>query len=142
MAPSPSGQTPVSGSAPAPAAADAGAIEDWVLARLRSPERPLLPLERDALDVDALRHGALAGRAFRVEDPTLWLLVFRFDRQSGADAAREAISKALDDGPPYSTRTSITGAYLLVAGFASHKPVSPEMERVQTQYLSAFAGEE
>ena len=118
-------------------------VEDWILARLRSPGAPLKPLGAEAPDVGSKRLGAVGSAAFFVEEPTtLWLLVYRFVDQPKAIAARDAIVEALDRGPPYSVRTSITGAYLLAVGFGSHKPPSPEMERAQLAYLSAFAGEE
>ena len=123
---------------------DAGeaTIEDWITSRLRVPKRALKPLGNDTPKVDAEQHGAVASGAWFVEDPTQWLLVHRFRDQRSALAAVDPILKALDRGPPYSNRTSVTGAYLLVIGFASHKPVSPEMESAQNEYLSAFAGEE
>jgi hypothetical protein len=138
---------PGSARPPAPSAAPQRAnepvLEDWILARLRAPQHPLQPLGEDTPDVGAERHGAIASGAFLVEDPTtLWLLVFRFANQDQANAARDAIVKALEPGPPHSVRTSITGAYLLAIGFGSHKPPSPEMESAQVEYLSAFAGRE
>ena len=49
----------------------------------------------------------------------------------------------LDTGSaPYYLRTSYTGAWLLVTGFPSDKPVSPEMEQARVKFISSWAGEE
>ncbi len=140
VAPAPALSTP--SSAVARDAASSPAIEDWIETRLRVPKRALESLGGDAPAIDTARHGVIGSAAYRVEGPALWLLVYRFRHQRYALDAKDAILEALESGPPYSNRTSVTGAYLLVVGFPSDKPVSPEMERVQIEYVSAFAGEE
>lgn len=119
-------------------------IEGWVLSRLRSPQRELLPLDHGAGAEIRARHEVRAARDLRVEGPALWLHVFRFDGHAKAKAAEKALTEALVSMQPELNypRSTVTGAYLLVVGFPSEKPASPEMRAAQAAYLSAFAGEE
>jgi hypothetical protein len=134
-APSPYPRTP---------AVDDKGIEAWILSRLRAPGRELLPLDHGvALEVRE-RHEVEAARDLRVEGPALWLHVFRFAGHARAKAAEKPLTEALGAKHPELNypQSTVTGAYLLVVGFPSEKPASPEMRAAQTAYLSAFAGEE
>ncbi|MBK8996211.1 MAG: hypothetical protein IPM35_10765 [Myxococcales bacterium] len=123
---------------------DEEGIEGWVLARLRAPKRELLSLDHGADAEIRARHEVRAARDLRVEGPALWLHVFRFDGHAKAKAAEKALTEALVSMKPELNypQSTVTGAYLLVVGFPSEKPASPEMRAAQTAYLSAFAGEE
>jgi hypothetical protein len=117
-------------------------IEAWILSRLRAPGRELLPLDHGvALEVRE-RHEVEAARDLRVEGPALWLHVFRFAGHARAKAAEKPLTEALGAKHPELNypQSTVTGAYLLVVGFPSEKPASPEMRAAQTAYLSAFAG--
>ena len=71
----------------------------------------------------------------------IWFLVVCFARHADVASVCEPLLGTVE-GLFYSVKIVIFGVYLLIAGFASHKPVSPEMDRALDGYLSAFAGEE
>jgi hypothetical protein len=119
-------------------------IDAWIVSRLTKPGQKLLDLDYDWRAVHGARPGVEAARAYWVEDPAMWLLLIRFASGADAAAAREPLLEATDqpERPPYNAKATTTGAYLLIIGFASDKPVSPEMARHRDEYLAAFAGEE
>jgi hypothetical protein len=146
---------PAPPSDPAPAASSAatapdarvgpqGIIEDWVVARLRRSGQKLRAVDYDWQDVHRAWPGIVATRSYWVNDPAMWLLIVRFTPGNDANAARGPLLEATDQPqkPPYYAQGTTSGAYLFIIGYASSKPVSPEMERHLTAYLSAFVGEE
>jgi len=117
-----------------------GAVDDWVIQRLRESGHELHARDYDWQGVHAGTSRIVARRAYWVADPAMWLLILRFNAPADAAAAREPLLGAYDrlDLPPYSAGAATSGAYLLIVGFASTKPVSPEMERQRDAYLTAF----
>lgn len=91
-----------------------------------------------------------AARAFMAEGPTVMLVVHEFEDQAALLAARDAIlarrppaaALQVEAPPPFYPKDAYTGAWLLIAGFPSEKPPSPESEAVREAYLQAFWGQE
>ena len=111
-------------------------------ARLVVEGNPVEPLEL-ALAADALEAlGVQSSRSYTATSPQVWLLVFEFESQARLLQAQPALLAAIGDGPPHYRQTTHTGAWLLVAGFAGHKPVSPQMQAALDEFLAAWAGEE
>lgn len=135
--------------AAASATAPADGLPDFVRARLTIAANPIEALAH-AYPADELAAlGVRESRSFTATAPRVWLLVFRFDDQPALLAAQPALEARIGAGdaddnstPPYYVKSTYTGAWLLVTGFPSHKPVSPEMEAARTAFLSRFAGEE
>lgn len=125
-----------SGAAPAPA------LEGFPLARLRFEHNPVEPLDFPLLEATWKAAGAQSYRAFTATTPAVWLLVFEFADQGALFAALEDPRRLVPGEPPYYPATAFTGRWLLVTGFPSDKPVSPEMEAARTMFLSRWAGEE
>ena len=98
------------------------------------------PLPEDRLTALGVREY----HAFTATAPQIWLLAFRFDHQNVALECVKDLGALVgpDDSPPYYRVASITGRWLLVTGFPSDKPVSPEMKYARNTFLGAFAGEE
>lgn len=113
----------------------------WPWALLRRPGRSVLELEGGpVVPAEVLASaGVKSWRGFFVEQPTLWLFVFELEASGRGTEPLMAWSAGAG---PYHAEPSANGRFLLLAGFPTHKPVSPEMQSVQDAYLSAFAGEE
>lgn len=118
-------------------------LTGYPLARLRNAANPPAPLAF-ALPEQRLRaHGVKSARAFATEAPRLWLVVLELASHGDATKLERSLDELFDrTGAPYHKRSTATGPWLLVAGFPSDKPASPEMERAQTEFLSRWAGEE
>jgi hypothetical protein len=137
--------TPPASTAPPPTLG----LPDFIQARLAIADNPIEVLAH-GLAADTLKaHGVREYRAYAATAPRVWLLVFRFDDQPALIARQKDLEAMLGAGdaddnstPPYYVKSTYTGAWLLVTGFPSHKPVSPEMEAARTAFLSRFAGEE
>lgn len=130
-------------SSPMTAAAGTAVRPDtYPLNRLVFAHNPIETLDYP-LDEAALKaRGVRSHHAFSATTPRVWLLVFEFERQA------DLLDLAADPGPllrgepPYYVATAFTGQWLLVAGFPSEKPVSPQMEAARTNFLARWAGEE
>ena len=113
----------------------------YPLARLNVKGNPVVPLQI-TLDEAALKKlGVKQVYRFSATTPTVWLIAFETASSDAAEALSKKLESALPEAP-YSRRTSITGAWLLLTGFPGTKPVSPEMEAARTDFLSSWAGEE
>lgn len=121
-------------------------LPDFIQTRLAVPGNPIEVLAHGLAADKLLAHGVREYRAYEATTPRVWLLVFRFDDQPALLAHQKDLEALLGgggaDSPPYYVKSTHTGAWLLVTGFPSHKPVSPEMEAARTAFLSRFAGEE
>lgn len=112
-------------------------------ARLRVGQRALKPFDHQLPDALRKTHGVKLARGFSVEGPAMRLLVLEFADQAAALKAADALVAWGDEAQRlFHGEATVTGAWLLIAGFPSHKPVSPEMESARDAYLSSFAGEE
>lgn len=129
---------------PPPAAADGSALEGFPLSRLRFDHNPVVPLELPTplVEADLKARGVQSHRLFTATTPQVWLLVFEFADQSAMFAALQDPRLLLPGEPPYYTASAFTGRWLLVTGFPSEKPVSPEMEAARTIFLERWAGQE
>lgn len=114
------------------------------LARLRVADNPVVALDHPLPQAELTALGVRSYRAFTATAPRVWLLVLEFATHAQLLAAQPKLSTLLgdDDTPPYYRETSSTGTWLLVTGFPSHKPVSPEMAAARTVFTSQWAGEE
>lgn len=124
-------------------------LPDFVQARLKIAGNPIEVLAHGYAADKLQALGVRDYRAFTATAPRVWLLVFRFDDQAALLARRSALEALIGAGdaddnstPPYYVKSAYTGAWLLVTGFPSHKPVSPEMEAARAAFLGKFAGEE
>jgi hypothetical protein len=142
-APQDGAEQPVTTSSPKPTSASTATLEGYPWARLRVADNPVEPLAL-SLDSAALtRLGVRSHRSYMAPDPAVWLIAFEFrDQKALLDAENKVLALWPPEDPPYERKTSHTGAWLLVTGFPSSKPVSPEMERARTTFLSQWAGEE
>jgi hypothetical protein len=94
------------------------------------------PASLSALGVDEVR-------AFTATPSRVVLYVFGFDSYSSASSAGPQLIAALERaGELHQGRDTITGGYLLVAGFAEETPEPDTFDDPRVDYLSAFAGEE
>jgi hypothetical protein len=110
---------------------------------LRRPGRAAFPLDLDLSSVDRSAQHISDIRTFQVEAPRMWLLVVELASNAAANRARPELLTALGrEGKPYYPRAVANGRCLLIVGFPGEKPVSPEMEAAQAEYVQAFAGEE
>lgn len=126
-----------------PATAGATAVPDtYPLNRLRFAHNPVERLEFPIDEAVLKARGVKSYHAFTATTPRVWLLAFEFERQADLLDLAADPRPLLPGEPPYHTATAFTGAWLLVSGFPSDKPVSPEMEAARTTFLARFAGEE
>ena len=98
------------------------------------------PASLSAADLKA--RGVQSHRALTATTPRVWLFVFEFADQGDLFAALEDPKLLLPEAPPYDLAAAFTGRWLLITGFPSDKPVSPEMEAARTMFLARFAGDE
>ena len=116
-------------------------LTGYPLARLNVQGNPVVPLALELDDGALKKLGVKQVHRYSGTTPTVWLIAF----ETSSYAAAEALAKKLDQlfpQAPYSRKTSITGAWLLVTGFPGTKPVSPQMEAARTDFISSWAGEE
>ncbi|MFO0614518.1 MAG: hypothetical protein U0414_18175 [Polyangiaceae bacterium] len=111
--------------------------------RLLSTENPLealaFEIPKSELDAWSVRSVHTASATA----PRVWLFVLEFADQATLLRALPKIEAYFErTPPPYAVKSSYTGAHLLVTGFPSEKPVSPEMEYARADFISAFAGRE
>lgn len=113
------------------------------LARLRVPENMVVALEHPLSPAALAALGVRSYRAFTATTPRVWLLVFEFTTEAELRAAIPEIVKIVgaDDAAPHYRETSHTGTWLLVTGFPSEKPVSPEMEAARARFVAQWAGQ-
>lgn len=115
----------------------------YPLSRLNVQDNPLVPLQLELDEAVLKAHGVKQVHRYSATTPRVWLIALELDGFSKADAlgrrARELFPAA---GPPHYLKTVTTGGWLLVTGFPSDKPVSPEMEAARTVFVSQWAGEE
>ena len=104
------------------------------------------PVEPLALEIpeDALRElGVKSHRSYTATSPRMWLLAFEFADQQALFAAEPRVLALLGENrPPYSRKTSHTGAWLLVTGFPTDAEVSTELEYARLAFIGSWAGEE
>lgn len=143
----PNGSTrPADTGARAPTAAvdPRGELPDgYPYVRLKRTKNPLEPLAfelpKESLDAWGVRDAHYASATA----PRVWLIVLEFaTRAALVDAIPKIEAHFATSPPPHYVKTSYTGVHLLVTGFPSEKPVSPEMEFGRVDFISAFAGEE
>lgn len=119
-------------------------LRGYPWARIAVVGNPVEPLEwpLDATKLAAL--GVRSHRAYSATTPRVWLFAFEFDDQAALLAAQREIEALVGEpnGAPYYRESSFTGAWLLVTGFPSEKPVSPQMHAARLAFISAWAGEE
>jgi hypothetical protein len=118
-------------------------LKGYPWARLRVAGNPLealdLPFDRAKLT----ELGVKQYTAYTATTPRVWLLVFEFEEQSTLLAAEAKINALLvEDRAPYYRKSAHTGPWLLLTGFPSEKPVSPEMESARGEFLQRWWGEE
>ncbi|HEY8375558.1 MAG TPA: hypothetical protein VIK91_03675 [Nannocystis sp.] len=117
-------------------------LEGYPLGRLALDHNPVEPLDLPLREADWKKAGAVSYQAFTATTPRVWLLVFEFTDEGALLTAVEDPRRALNlPEPPYYTAAAFTGRWLLVTGFPSDKPVSPEMEAARTIFLHRWAGE-
>lgn len=118
------------------------ALDTYPLNRLQFAHNPLELLDLP-LDAAVLKdRGVRSYRSFSATTPRVWLLVFEFEKQGDLLDLAADPKPLLRGEPPFYTATAFTGQWLLVAGFPSEKPVSPQMEAARTNFLARWAGEE
>jgi hypothetical protein len=112
-------------------------------ARLVVDGNPVEPLALELPAAELVALGVKSHRTYTATTPRVWLLAFEFESQPKLfEAEPKILALWPADAAPYHRQTSHTGGWLLVTGFPSHKPVSPEMERAREQFRSSWAGEE
>lgn len=118
--------------------------DGWPWALLTVPGKTIYELSGDPPAVlSQEKQGILSVRTFQVQDPPLHLYLYEFASYGDASDAYDSVLEASgEDGKPWHPDLVINGAWLLVVGLPSHKPLSPEMESARTEFVSAFAGEE
>ncbi|MFZ6179690.1 hypothetical protein [Nannocystis pusilla] len=141
QAPSPSDMSAKTSPSPT---ADGGALAGFPLSRLRFDHNPVEPLvlPTPLSEADLKARGVQSHRVFTATSPRVWLFVFEFADQNAMFAALQDPRLLLPAEPPYYPASAFTGRWLLVTGFPSEKPVSPEMEAARTVFLERWAGEE
>lgn len=132
---------------PAAAPAQDPQLVGYPIVRLRSATNPVAPLDFPLPAAKLKARGVKTYRAFAASAPEVWLLVFEFETQSALLAqaallAQDGDALVPEDGPPHHRKTSYTGRWLLLTGFPSEKPASPEMEFARGDFIGSFAGEE
>ncbi|WAS98931.1 hypothetical protein [Nannocystis punicea] len=127
-----------------PPPADGSPLEGFPLSRLRFEHNPVeLLTPPTPLDEATLKaRGVQSHRTFTATTPQVWLFVFEFTEQNAMFAALQDPRLLLPGEPPYYTAAAFTGRWLLITGFPSEKPVSPEMEAARTMFLERWAGQE
>jgi hypothetical protein len=120
----------------------APALTGYPWARLVVPANPVEPLTFALPQATLVELGVKSHRSFTATQPQIWLLAFEFADQAALLAAEPKLLAKLGDGPPYARQTAYTGAWLLVTGFPSDKPVSPEMQFARDDFRGRWAGEE
>jgi hypothetical protein len=118
-------------------------LSGYPLARLEVKGNPLVPLslEFDAAVLKA--RGVKQVLRYSATTPRVWLLVFELEDSARAEALARHLDELLPgDAAPFYRKTTVTGGWLLVSGFPSEKPVSPEMESARTAFTSGWAGRE
>jgi len=127
-----------------PAEASEAALEGFPLSRLRFEHNPVEPLglPTPRVEADLKARGVQSHRLFTATNPRVWLFVFEFADQGAMFAALQDPRLLVPAEPPYYTASAFTGRWLLVTGFPSEKPVSPEMEAARTMFLERWAGQE
>jgi hypothetical protein len=118
------------------------ALTGYPWARLVHPDNPVEPLTFAVSEATLAELGVKSHRSFTATQPQIWLLAFEFVDQPALLAAEPKLLAKLGDGPPYARQTAYTGAWLLVTGFPSDKPVSPEMQFARDDFRGRWAGEE
>ncbi|MDC0720017.1 hypothetical protein [Nannocystis bainbridge] len=139
-APAPSDMAPKTSTA----TAGGGDLEGFPLSRLRFEHNPVEPLTlpEPLNEADLKARGVQSHRVLTATSPQVWLYVFEFADQNAMFAALQDPRLLLPGEPPYYPATAFTGRWLLVTGFPSEKPVSPEMEAARTMFLERWAGQE
>lgn len=128
---------------PAPATADEP-LTGFPLERLRFDHNPVVAIDAPVplVEADLKARGVQSHRVFSATTPQVWLFVFEFADQGAMFAVLQDPRLLLPTEPPYYTAAAFTGRWLLVTGFPSEKPVSPEMEAARTIFLERWAGQE
>jgi len=107
------------------------AVHTWVMTPTEQ--------DRDAMN----RAGVVKWLFFQSESPAMRHMVFEIKDGKDRDRAQAMLEAWVNDNHhAYYVKASVTGPWLLLTGFPSEKPPSPEMEVMRDRFVSAFAGAE
>lgn len=131
------------GSMPTPTPTTPVRPTGYPLARLNVKNNPLVPLELKLDDAALKKRHVKQVHRFSATTPRVWLIALELPSWKEAGELEAHLDELFPaNGAPYYRKTSTTGGWLLVTGFPSEKPVSPQMESARIDFLSSWAGEE